>query len=222
MCHLGRWAVSRAALSAVIALSACAEHSSALTPTTLSGGSVIGTQHIARSPQRGPHPFSGSRNVYVDNYNGNSVTIFGAMKSGFLRKIVRGINAPVSIAFDSSGNLYVANYVHAVVRVFAPGTSQPLRTIHTTLAPRALLIDRSDHLYVGTLQNVSEYAPGASSPFRTITKGINTVIALQLDSSGRLYVANEYANTVTVYPRGSTSPAYTISQGIEQSIGACS
>jgi len=46
-------------------------------------------------------------------------------------------------------------------------------------------------------------------PMGTITTGINFPAGMTVDKSGNLYVANEGANNVTVYPPGQTSPSIT-------------
>jgi hypothetical protein len=46
-------------------------------------------------------------------------------------------------------------------------------------------------------------------PMGTITDGINFPGGLTVDNKSNLYVANEGANNVTVYPPGSTSPSIT-------------
>jgi hypothetical protein len=72
------------------------------------------------------------------------------------------------------------------------------------------------NLYVANFvgNSVSVYAPGKTSPLRTISKGIAGARALAFDAAQNLYVANFSANTVTVYaPRG-TAVIRTISQGV--------
>jgi hypothetical protein len=56
-------------------------------------------------------------------------------------------------------------------------------------------------------------------PEGSIVDGIEGAAGLAVDRNCTLYVANISANTVTVYPRGSTSPKYTISQGLSWPYG---
>lgn len=60
------------------------------------------------------------------------------------------------------------------------------------------------------------YAQGQSnpSPIGEITDGIDAPLGNFVDSHGTLYVANIGNNTVTEYPKGSTSPAVTLSDEI--------
>jgi hypothetical protein len=57
------------------------------------------------------------------------------------------------------------------------------------------------------------------SPTGSITTGVSAPAGLAVDKSGALYVANEGTNTVTVYPKGMTSPSLTISTGISGPYG---
>jgi hypothetical protein len=57
------------------------------------------------------------------------------------------------------------------------------------------------------------------SPEGSIVEGISGAAGLAVDSKCTLYVANISANTVTVYPRGSTAPKFTISSGLNWPYG---
>jgi sugar lactone lactonase YvrE len=136
-----------------------------------------------------------------------------------------------ALAFDSSGNLYVARGTSAsdsAVLVFPPGSKKPARTITNGLHwPVALLVDKSNDLYVANCApcyaiphhggSVTEYAPGSETPLRTITDGIDAPAAIALGAKGLLYVAN-YGffgkGSVTVYSSG-TTPARKITDRIQ-------
>jgi sugar lactone lactonase YvrE len=74
-------------------------------------------------------------------------------------------------------------------------------------------------LYVSSLTGNAvdifpEYGKNAP-PIGEITNGINQPAGVAVDRRGNLYVANEGNSTVTVYPRGSTSPSGTYSTGLQ-------
>ena len=52
------------------------------------------------------------------------------------------------------------------------------------------------------------------TPIGMITSGVDGAYGLFVDKDGNLYVANGGNGTVTVYPRGATSPSQTYSQGL--------
>ena len=129
-------------------------------------------------------------------------------------KTLTGLNGPIALAFDSSGNLYVANDGDGsgtTVSEFAPGSTTPTKTLSGLSSPRALAFDSSGNLYVVNQggNTVSEFAVGSSTPTKTLT-GLNGPIALAFDSSGNLYVVNEGANTVSEFTPGSSTPTATL------------
>lgn len=86
----------------------------------------------------------GSDNLYVgsgeDTFPG-SVDVFAAGSGTLLRTISQGIDGPRALAFDSAGNLFVANFSGGDVTVYAPGSSAVLQTISNGLShPQALAV----------------------------------------------------------------------------------
>jgi hypothetical protein len=91
---------------------------------------------------------------------------------------------PVGVAYDSTGNLYVANSGNSTITVYGPGANgnvAPIRTITTGTSglsqPKGLATDASDNLYVASFgsNTVLVYASGANGaavPARTYT-GLN-------------------------------------------------
>ena len=60
-----------------------------------------------------------------------------------------GLTHPDALAFDSSGNLYVANCSGSnTVSEFAPGSTTPTATLTGLNDPEALAFDSSGNLYV--------------------------------------------------------------------------
>lgn len=121
-------------------------------------------------------------------YVGNSTASFTVYKAGKKSLLLNVLEwNPTAIAFDASGNVYVANSSGSTC-----GTTDGEPTCNVVLV----------------------YPPLSKSPSGGITTGIDNPDALAFDSSGNLYVANEGGNTVTVYAAGSGTPSRTISIGI--------
>lgn len=166
-----------------------------------------------------------SDNVYVANTEGApSVTVYKAGTT-LLQTIVKGINIPRAITFDSKGRLFVVQEGESKVTVYSAGKNQLLRAIHNGIdGPAAAAFDGSGNLYVanGGSSTVAVYAPGSSKVSRTIRDGVAGPSALAFDRSGNLYVANTGNNTVTVYAPGSSTVSQTISQGVRGPYGLTS
>ena len=166
--------------------------------------------------------FDAADNVYVGRSSGpyggieSRVIVFAHDSAKTLRTITTDISDPQSLAFDSSGDLCVADTNLNIVAVYPKGATKPQRKIKSGISgPAALGVDGSGNLYVANnvSSTVTVYPPGTTKPMRTITSGISGPTALLLDSSGTLYVANR--RMVTVYAPGSSSPKLRIRNGID-------
>lgn len=130
--------------------------------------------------------------LYVANYPPHlnsrklphgDVTVYDLRTNRLLRTITDGINAPMSLALDTAGNLYVANSVGRDVSVYAPGVASPVRVITKgATSPRGLLFGAKGDLYVANVKDdtVSAYYPGESTPRMTIHVPYPNPVALAL------------------------------------------
>jgi DNA-binding beta-propeller fold protein YncE len=120
----------------------------------------------------------------------------------------QGLSSPMGLAFDTTGNLYVANnssntvtrYDSSGARIgtfFVP-SGQGLNV------PTGLTFDSSGNLYVANVLG-STIAKYDSSGARIGTffvpggQGLNTPYGLAFDATGNLYAANSGSNTITRY-----------------------
>ncbi len=131
-----------------------------------------------------------------------------ASRSPSVSLFVSGLSFPCGLAFDSAGNLYVANGSVAgtvdkvtpagAMSVFASGLS----------GAEGLAFDAEGNLYVsdgGIAGTICKVTPaGAVSTF--VTSGLEAPAGLAFDAAGNLYVANSDLNTVCkVTPTGAVS-----------------
>jgi sugar lactone lactonase YvrE len=112
----------------------------------------------------------------VNNFN---VTVYKPGTTSPYRTISEGISLPSTLALDSAGNLYVANWganmFRSSISIYLPGQSSPIREINKGIGyPLSLTFDQAGNLYVANsaLSTVTEYAPGSSEVERTIKKRI--------------------------------------------------
>jgi hypothetical protein len=57
------------------------------------------------------------------------VTVYAPGLTSVLRTISKGVKGPRALAFDGSGNLYIANFTNNTVTEYAPGGTYVVRTI---------------------------------------------------------------------------------------------
>ncbi len=128
---------------------------------------------------------------------------------------------PHTLQMPANGFLYVADSGGGgSVTAYVLGQASLQRTIEAGVTtPIAVAADASGTLYVANPETVSEYAPGQSTPLRTISNGLSLGSGshpqeLALDSQGNLYVANAGAcypnDTVNVYAPGQTTASRTV------------
>jgi secreted PhoX family phosphatase len=111
-----------------------------------------------------------------------------------------GLDFPDSLAFDNSGNLYVANAGNNTIEEFgSSGTGSVFATATSGLDfPTDLAFDSSGNLFVANAANntIVEFNSSATgSVFATASSGLDMPEGLAFDSSGNLYVAN-YNDTI--------------------------
>ncbi|MBV8720651.1 MAG: hypothetical protein JO277_00790 [Candidatus Eremiobacteraeota bacterium] len=171
-----------------------------------------------------PNPYTialdSAGNLYVENFqlSSGAVVVFPP-GSTTPSRVITGLTAPAfGLAVDSSGDVFVTEYLTQDVKEFTPsGGSTPSRILSKSTSPSGinkpagLAVDAAGNLYVanggGTI-GVSVYAPGTSTtPAATFNAGMNLPAQLAFDAVGDLYVSNNGGNSVTEYapPLGASS-----------------
>jgi len=86
--------------------------------------------------------------------------------------------------------------------------------------PVGLCIDARSVLYVANngSNSVSEYEPGQTTPFQTITEGLDFPEYCAIDRRGNLWVTN-LGGSVAEYKKGTTTPSKTITNGVSLPTG---
>ncbi|HEV3152914.1 MAG TPA: hypothetical protein VGZ02_03820 [Candidatus Baltobacteraceae bacterium] len=113
--------------------------------------------------------------------------------------------------------LFVADPLADRVRIFAAGIQHGAQIGAITSgvsAPQGLFVDSNGVLYVANTQSVTEYQPGAFSPFRTL-KNVSNAVSLTVDRQGTVYVGQgcqivPSGGSIAVFSSGSTTPSRTI------------
>jgi hypothetical protein len=151
---------------------------------------------------------------------GLSVELFAAEKGiGPILSLASGITNPIgAVAYDASGNLYVATNSSPqsgqAVLEYAPGATIPFRKITTGVGePIKLQVDPAGNLFVlnvgyessgfGTGGWVAEYAPNATTPESKISVSYPTDFVV--DASDDIWVASVSHDYIAYFAKGSSS-----------------
>lgn len=144
------------------------------------------------------------------------------------RTIIHGVNNPVALALDKSGNLYVSNSTtdNGNVAVYAADTGRLLRTVSGyNGVSYALAFSPGGELFVvsnykkgccGIGGSVAVYAPGGTHPFRQLSNVGSFPGKPAFDASGNLYQPNfdNFPGWIGVYAPGAKTPFRIVSKGI--------
>ncbi|MGA7618510.1 NHL repeat-containing protein [Candidatus Binatus sp.] len=177
----------------------------------------------------GLHRFSGraysadpAGTLFVTDLCSEAVTAYPPASTGDISPMTpvpTGLSSPSSVAIDAGGNIYAANTCNNTVTIYAKGSkgdASPTAIIggpNTGLnSPYGVALDSNRNIYVTgqSSSSVTVYQPLGSStglldeaPIATISGGITGLVSpvgIALDSSGKIYVADNGAASVFVYP----------------------
>jgi sugar lactone lactonase YvrE len=146
-----------------------------------------------------------SGDISGDSYNGGTFTS-------------TGLAAESGIAFDSQGDLYVANGGNNTITEYNSGGGL-IATISSGQLnnPNGLAFDQYGDLFVGNSGNgeVLEFTPSglASSTPTVYASGLGSPNGLAFDSAGNLYVADYADSVIWQVPASGGSPSEFISPG---------
>jgi sugar lactone lactonase YvrE len=162
-----------------------------LATTGLAALAALLAWQITNSPARADtlyvsRDFPGDAVLEIDSATGH-VTTFAST----------GLSQPQGLAFDSAGNLYVANAGNNTIEEFTPGGVGSVFASGAALStPVGLAFDSAGNLYVANAGNntIEKFTPGGvGSVFAsngTSGAALSAPQGLAFDSLGNLYVAN--------------------------------
>ncbi len=160
------------------------------------------------------HQVSPGQSVTTDfnlNFKGGGAAAINAP----LLILSRGVYAPASLATDSGGDVFVANYGNNTVEEFSANGSL-LRTLSNGVdAPAALATDNGGNVFVANYGNntVEEFS-ASGALLNSLSNGVSNPNVLATDSSGNVFVANSGNNAVEEFS-ASGSPLNTLSNGVD-------
>jgi hypothetical protein len=162
------------------------------------------------------------QNVYVNEsvQDHGFVQVFAPGSNSALRTIDSGVGGyaftPGSMAFDSHGNLIVAEQANLKLQIveIAPGSSKatPLNLDLNGITGPGLGIDGFDNIYVASSNSgtISFFAPGQTEPSRTITIATGEAYGLTaVTKEGDIYQASG-EGTVAEIAAGSLTTTNTL------------
>jgi len=140
---------------------------------------------------------SRGQNLYVSNSGSPNAVLEFAPGVG-LTGFISGFNDPTGLAFDSSGNLYVANAgTNQILKVTSGGVVSTFASLSQGTLGGGLAVSSGGNVYAsntGLPNAILEFGPGGG--FLGSTSGFNDPNGLAFDTNGNLFVANEGTNQI--------------------------
>jgi sugar lactone lactonase YvrE len=113
------------------------------------------------------------------------------------------LHAPYGLAFDSHGNLYIADLGNARVRRVAPDGTIATVASAPLVSPRNLAVDSAGNLYISDFDGQCVYKLGLDGLLLPlVASGLRYPTALALDRSGALYIGDSDNHLVRKFDRG--------------------
>ncbi|CAN5383756.1 hypothetical protein BH09BAC6_BH09BAC6_02480 [soil metagenome] len=136
-----------------------------------------------------------SSDIATPGYNSNAVTV-GA-----------GFTFPTSIAKDTAGNIYIADYGNSAIKKIPAGGGAPVTVGSGFNHPIGVAVDVAGNVYVGDYQNnaVKKIPAGGGSPV-TIGSGFSGPYGVAVDAAGNVYVADKSNNAIKKIPVAGGGP----------------
>lgn len=164
-------------------------------------------------------PARAQQPLYVANCGPDTVTkITRGVQTTFASS---GLNAPNGLAFDASGNLYVANrdlFENIIERLTPGGVASQFASTGLD-GSDGLAFDGAGNLYGTNFGNntIERFTPGG---IRSIfaSKGLSKPQGLAFDRAGNLYVANSGNNTIERFTPSGVGTVFA-SDGLSYPIG---
>jgi hypothetical protein len=119
------------------------------------------------------------------------------MPNTSLRVIATGFSAPAGLAFDRTGNLYVANYLtNSIDRIAPDGTKAQFSSGSTLRGPIGLVTDDIGNVYVANYNGGTVAKINPAGVPTVIAQGFKKPYYLTLDRDGNLYVSQQEDNSI--------------------------
>src|SRR5262249_39662464 len=136
---------------------------------------------------------------------GGATTDVATVSPGAVSTVASGLQAPAGLAFDTAGNLYVANYDGGTVSKVAPGGA--ISTFASGFThPEGLAVDAAGSLSVSQGDNagtISKVSPGGVViEFANSLSGLYYPKGLAFDGAGNLYAADQPSGYVNEFAPG--------------------
>ena len=146
-----------------------------------------------------------AQNLFVSDYSENVYEFTpGGVQSTFAHS---GVSTPNGLAFNSAGDLFVANYEPNAITEITP--SGVVSTFASGLSfPCGLAFNSAGDLFEADFSSGNIYEFTTSGAKTTFASGLNTPLGLAFNSAGDLFVSQEHSGTITEITPGGVQSTF--------------
>lgn len=114
-----------------------------------------------------------------------------------LRILASGFAGPAGLAFDKSGNLYIANFTsNTIDRISIDGTRMLFSSGANIRGPIGLTVDASGNVYVANYNNGTVARVSPAGVASIVASGFKKPYMVTLDADGDLFVSQQEDNSI--------------------------
>ena len=155
--------------------------------------------------------------VYVSNVGTETIEAFDLATGGDLGAFAStDLHGTSGLAFDSSGNLYVANPDNNTIAKFTPSGVGSIFASTNLSSPAGIAFDGAGNMYVSNFSSntITKIAPnGVSSVFADTD--MSNPWGLAFDTAGNLYAANWGNGTITKFTPGGVGSVFASTELVQ-------
>jgi sugar lactone lactonase YvrE len=132
-------------------------------------------------------------------------------------RIHDGLSSPVGMAYDTNGNLYIANWSAGTVLRFAPDGKRSVFA-EGLPGPSGLAISATGDIYVASYSEDLVWRFTSAGDQSVFVRGLATPAGLSFDARGRLLIANRRTNQIlAAHADGKID---VVAEGLQTPVGA--
>jgi DNA-binding beta-propeller fold protein YncE len=131
------------------------------------------------------------------------------------------LNNPYGLAVDGVGNVYIADTLSSVIRVWSM-TSNTLTTLVDSglFWPYGVAVDGAGNVYITGADNVvHKWNKSDGNLTALVSSGLNYPQGLALDSVGNVYIADSDNNAIKIWNVANSNVTILVSSGLSQPTG---
>ena len=153
----------------------------------------------------------GTDTIYSNGFDGAVILTLGS-----------GFSQPTGVAVDASGNVFVADYNHDLVKeILAPGYTTINTLTNGLVFAFGIAVDASGNVFVADWDHdvVQEILAPAYTTLSPFGSGLNHPNGVAVDANGNVFVADTYNNAVKEILAPDYTTVITLGSGFDQPYG---